>query len=50
MHPIYKTAEVNGVMLLPDGVTGDTRYFKRDEIENKVNLFWITHRPYVYHP
>ena len=38
------------VMSPPDGVTGDTRYFKRDEIENKVNLFWITHRPYVYHP
>ena len=25
----------NGVMLLPDGVTGDTRYFKRDDIKNK---------------
>ena len=34
----------------PDGVTGDTRYFKRDEIENKVVLLWIRHRPYVYHP
>ena len=40
----------NRVMSPTDGVTGDTRYFKRDDIKNKVVLFWIRHRPYVYHP
>ena len=40
----------NRVMPPTDGVTGDTGYFKRDDIKNKVVLFWIRHRPYVYHP
>ena len=29
----------NRVMSPPDGVTGDTRYFKTDEIKNKVFFF-----------
>ena len=31
----------------PDCVTGDTHYFKTDEIKYNPIIFWIRHRPYV---